>query len=88
MLALLPALGEVKSQSAGPVVNARVEIAEPSRPAGQDLRDLIKAVARGDIVGIPVLLRRLIRIPDGLVHIVRLPVNAVLKTLQLGSSAD
>jgi hypothetical protein len=39
-------------------------------------------------VGIPVLLRQLIRVPDGLAHIVRLPVSAVLKTLRLGSSAD
>ena len=70
------------------MVTARVEIAEPSRRAGQDLLDLITAVARGDIVGIPVLLRRLIRVLDGLAHIVRLPVNAVLKTLQPGSSAS
>jgi RimJ/RimL family protein N-acetyltransferase len=85
MLALLPALGQVESQSAGPVVTARVEIAEPAQQTGHELLDLITAVARGDIVGIPVLLRRLIRVPDGLVHIVRLPVDAVLKTLRLGS---
>jgi RimJ/RimL family protein N-acetyltransferase len=88
MLALLPALGPVESEQAGPVVTARVEIAEPSRHTGQDLLELMTAAARGDIVGIPVLLRRLIRVPDGLAHIVRLPVNAVLKTLQPGSSAS
>jgi RimJ/RimL family protein N-acetyltransferase len=87
MLALLPALGQVESQSAGPVVTARVEIAEPAQQTGHELLDLITAVARGDIVGIPVLLRRLIRVPDGLVHVVRLPVHAVLKTLRLGSEA-
>jgi cupin superfamily acireductone dioxygenase involved in methionine salvage len=50
--------------------------------------DLLTAVGRGDIVAIPVLLRRLIRVPDGLAHIVRLPVSAVLKALRLGSSAS
>jgi len=30
----------------------------------------------------PVQLRRLIRVPDGLAHIVRLPVAAVLETLR------
>ena len=87
-LALLPALGRVETESAGPVVTARVEIAEPARQTGQELLDLLTAAARGDIVGIPVLLRRLIRVPDGLAHIVRLPVSAVLKTLRPGSSAD
>jgi len=86
-LALLPELGRVESESLGPVVAARVEIAEPPRPAGQDLLDLLTAAARGDIVGIPVLLRRLTRVPDGLAHIVRVPVTAVLKTLGPRSSA-
>jgi len=86
-LALLPELGRVESESLGPVVAARVEIAEPPRPARQDLLDLLAAAARGDIVGIPVLLRRLIRVPDGLAHIVRVPVTAVLKTLGPTSSA-
>ena len=85
MLALLPALGQVESEQAGPVITARVEIAEPAQHTGQDLLELMTAAARGDIVGIPVLLRRLIRVPDGLAHIVRLPVSAVLKTLQLRS---
>jgi RimJ/RimL family protein N-acetyltransferase len=87
-LALLPALGRVETESAGPVVTARVELAEPPRPAGQEFLELLKAAARGDIVGIPVLLCRLIRVPDGLAHIVRLPVSAVLKALRLGSPAD
>ena len=87
MLALLPALGRVETESRGPVVAARVEIPEPPRQTGQDLHDLLTAVGRGDIVAIPVLLRRLIRVPDGLAHIVRLPVSTVLKALRLGSSA-
>ena len=86
-LALLPALGQVQTESAGPVVTARVELAEPPRRAGQEFRDLLSAAARGDIVAIPVLLRRLIQVPDGLTHIVRVPVNAVLQALRLGSQA-
>ena len=86
-LALLAALGRAETESAGPVVTARVELAEPPRRAGQEFRDLLSAAARGDIVAIPVLLRRLIQVPDGLTHIVRVPVNAVLQALRLGSQA-
>lgn len=85
MLALLPGLGRVETESSGPVVAARVEIAEPPRRTGQGFLDLLAAAARGDIVSIPVLVRRLVRIPDDLAHIVRLPVTAVLKALQLRS---
>ena len=84
MLALLPSLGQVETESRGPVVTARVELAEPPRQAGPDFLDLLTAAARGDIVGLPVLLRRLIRVPEGLAHIVRLPVSAVLKTWRPG----
>jgi RimJ/RimL family protein N-acetyltransferase len=87
-LALLPALGRVQTESAGPVVTARVELAEPPRQTGQEFPDLLTAAARGDIVAIPVLLRRLIQVPDGLAHIVRLPVNAVLQALRPRSPAD
>jgi len=88
MLGLLPALGRVETDSLGPVVAARVEIAEPPPQAGQDLLDLLTAAARGDIVSPPVLLRRLIRVPDELAHIVRLPVAALLKALRRRSSAS
>ncbi len=84
MLALLPSLGRVETESSGPVVTARVEIADPPRHTGQDFLDLLAAAARGDIVSIPVLVRRLIRIPDEfpyLAQIVRLPVTALLKAL-------
>ena len=84
MLALLPHLGQVQTESRGPVVTARVELGEPSRPAPPDLLDLLTAAARGDIVGVPLLLRRLIRVPEGLTHIVCLPVSAVLKTWRSG----
>jgi hypothetical protein len=66
------------------VVTARVELGEPSRQAQPDLLELLTAAARGDIVSLPLLLRRLIRVPEGLTHIVRLPVSAVLKTWRPG----
>jgi RimJ/RimL family protein N-acetyltransferase len=84
MLGLLPGLGRVETESHGPVVSARVELAEPSRPPGPDFLDLLAAAARGDIVSLPVLLRRLIRVPEGLAHIVRLPVSTVLKAWRPG----
>jgi len=84
MLGLLPSLGRVETESQGPVVTARVELAEPSRPAHPDFLDLLTAAARGDIVGLPVLLRQLVRVPEGLVHVVRLPVSVVLKTWRPG----
>jgi RimJ/RimL family protein N-acetyltransferase len=84
MLALLPGLGQVETESRGSVVTARVELAEPSRPVRPDILDLLAAAARGDIVGLPVLLRRLIRVPEGLAHVVRLPVSAVLKAWRPG----
>jgi RimJ/RimL family protein N-acetyltransferase len=84
MLALLPGLGHVETESRGPVVSARVELAEPSRQPGPDLLDLLTAAARGDIMSLPVLLRRLIRVPEGLAHIVRFPVSTVLKAWRPG----
>jgi RimJ/RimL family protein N-acetyltransferase len=80
MLALLPGLGQMKTESHGPVVTTRVELAEPPRTPAPDILKLLTAAARGDIMSLPVLLRRLIRVPEGLAHIVRLPVDAMLKT--------
>ena len=85
MLALLPSLGQVQTESHGPVVSARVELAEPPRQPGPDFLDLLTAAARGDIVGLPVLLRRLVGVPEALAHVVRLPVSTVLKTLRPGA---
>lgn len=45
MLALLPSLGRVETGSQGPVVTARVEIAEPRAQAGQHLLELLIAAA-------------------------------------------
>jgi RimJ/RimL family protein N-acetyltransferase len=84
VLGLLPRLGQVETESRGPVVAARVELAEPPRQSGPDFLDLLRAAARGDIVGLPVLLRQLTKMPDGLAHVVRLPVRAVLKTWRPG----
>jgi hypothetical protein len=82
VLAHLPSLGRVESESLGPVVAARIEIAEPPRQTRQDLLDLLIAAARGDIVSLPVLLRRLISVPDKFAHILRLPVSTLLRTLR------
>jgi RimJ/RimL family protein N-acetyltransferase len=79
MLGLLPSLGEVETESRGPVVTTRVELGEPPRPATPDFLDLLTAAARGEIMSLPVLLRRLIRVPEGLAHIVRMPVSTVLQ---------
>jgi RimJ/RimL family protein N-acetyltransferase len=85
MLALLPSLGRVETEQLGPVVTARVEIAEPPQPSTQDLLDLLVAAARGEILSLPVLLRRLIRVPDEVPHSLRLQVTALLKALRLRS---
>ena len=84
MLALLPSLGHVESESRGPVVTTRVELAELPRQAGPDFLELLTAAARGDIMSLPVLLRRLIKVPEGLAHIVRMPVSTVLKAWRPG----
>jgi RimJ/RimL family protein N-acetyltransferase len=82
MLALLRSLGNVETESSGPVVTTRIEIAESSEHTRQNLLDLLIAVARGEIVSLPVLLRRLIRVPDEFSHLIRLPVAALLRTIQ------
>ena len=88
VLSILPSLGEVETESSGPVVTARIEIPQSPGPAGQDFLDLLIAAARGQMVVIPAPLRRLIHAPDefpDLAHIVRLPVTALLKALRLRS---
>jgi GNAT superfamily N-acetyltransferase len=90
MLAMLPDLGKVETESSGPAVTARIEIPESPERAGQDALDLLIAAARGQIVILPALLRRLIRIPEEFPYfarIVRLPVAAVLRALRLRTPA-
>jgi RimJ/RimL family protein N-acetyltransferase len=82
MLGLLHTLGPVETSTRGPVVSARVEMAEPPQQPSPDLLGLLLAAARGEILGLPVLLRRLVRVPDELTHIVQLPVNALLAALR------
>jgi RimJ/RimL family protein N-acetyltransferase len=82
VLAILPSLGRVETELRGPMVTARIEIAEPPEQAQQQLLGLLTAAARGEIVIIPAPLRRLIRASDELAHIVRLPVTMLLRTLQ------
>jgi RimJ/RimL family protein N-acetyltransferase len=82
MLGLLSALGPVETSTSGPVVSARVEIAEPPAP---DLLALLLAAARGEIVSLPVLLRRLIRVPEEVTHFVQLPVTGLLAALRSGA---
>jgi RimJ/RimL family protein N-acetyltransferase len=88
MLALLPSLGHVETKSRGPVVTTRVELAEPARQPGPDFLALLTAAARGDVMSVPVLLRRLIKVPEELAHIVRLPVSTVLKAWRPGPRDD
>jgi RimJ/RimL family protein N-acetyltransferase len=88
MLALLPALGRVETSRGGPVVFARVEITEPPQQPSPDLLGLLLAAARGEVVSLPVLLRRLIRVPDEVTHIVQLPVTALLTALRSRFSAS
>jgi RimJ/RimL family protein N-acetyltransferase len=82
MLAMLPRLGRVETESAGTVVGARIEIAEPAHEKQAEFLDLLAAAARGEIVSIPAPLRRLIRVSEEFAHIIRLPVDALLKALR------
>jgi RimJ/RimL family protein N-acetyltransferase len=59
MLALLPGLGQVESESSGTVVENRIELAEPSPQHQAEFLDLLAAAARGEIVSIPAPLRQL-----------------------------
>ena len=82
MLAILPSLGRVETESHGSVVTARIEIAEPPQQARRELMNLLIAAARGEIVSVPAPLRRLIRVSDEFAHIVRLPVTMLLTALR------
>jgi len=78
-LAMLPRLGSVHTRSQGPVISARIQIAEPTPRAQQELRDLLTAAARGELVSVPVPLRDLIRVEGAIAHIVMMPVTTLLK---------
>jgi RimJ/RimL family protein N-acetyltransferase len=82
MLGILSSLGRVETESSGSVVTARIEITDPPQHARQEFLDLLIAAARGEIVGIPAPLRRLIQVPEEFAHIVRLPVAMALRSLR------
>jgi RimJ/RimL family protein N-acetyltransferase len=82
MLAILPSLGRVETESRGSVVTARIEIAEPPEQAQQELLDLLIAAACGEIVVVPAPLRRLIRVSEEFARTVRLPVTTLLRALR------
>jgi RimJ/RimL family protein N-acetyltransferase len=81
MLAMLPKLGNVETEASGTVVDALIEIAEPSQESQAELLDVLAAAARGVIVGIPAPFRRLARVSDAFAHVVRLPVIALHRAL-------
>jgi RimJ/RimL family protein N-acetyltransferase len=82
MLALLPRLGRVESESAGTVVANRIEIAEPSPQDQAEFLDLLAAAARGEIVSIPAPLRHLLKAYGDFGEIIRLPVTLLLRALR------
>jgi RimJ/RimL family protein N-acetyltransferase len=90
MLAMLPRLGKVETESSGTVVGARIEIAEPSAAGQAEFLDLLAAAARGEIVGLPAPLRRLIQVwrEEEFAHIVRLPVTVLSRALGRGSGKE
>jgi RimJ/RimL family protein N-acetyltransferase len=81
VLAMLPKLGRVQTEASGAVVDADIEIAEPAEEGQAELLDLLAAVARVEVIGIPAPFRRLARVPEAFVRIVRLPVNALRRAL-------
>jgi len=81
MLALLPDLGRSEIERDGSVVSVRIEIAEPPALEQQDLLDLLAAAGRGEIVGVPMPLRRLIRASDEVVRTLLLPVAVLLRAV-------
>ncbi len=85
VLAILPSLGKVETESRSLVVAARIEIAEPAQQAEHELLSLLTAAARGEIVIIPTPLRRLIRVTEEFARMVRLPVTMLLRALRPGS---
>jgi GNAT superfamily N-acetyltransferase len=82
MLALLPGLGQVESESLGTVVENRIELAEPSPQRQAEFLDLLAAAARGEIVSIPAPLRQLFKAYGDIGEIVRLPVTLLLRALR------
>ena len=81
VLDMLPRLGNVESEVSGTVVDAHIEIPEPAGEESAELLNLLAAVARGEVTGIPAPFRRLARVPEAFARIVLLPVIAVRRAL-------
>ena len=81
VLDMLPRLGNVESEVSGTVVDAHIEIPEPAGEESAELLNLLAAVARGEVIGIPAPFRRLARVPEAFARIVLLPVIAVRRAL-------
>jgi len=87
VLDMLPRLGNVESEVSGTVVDAHIEIPEPAGEESAELLNLLAAVARGEVIGIPAPFRRLARVPEAFARIVLLPVIAVRRALRADPGA-
>lgn len=81
VLDMLPKLGSVETEASGTVVDAHIEIPEPAGEGSAELLNLLAALARGEVIGIPAPFRRLARVPEAFARIVLLPVTAVRRAL-------
>ena len=81
VLDMLPRLGNVESEASGTVVDARIEIPEPAGDESAELLKLLAAAARGEVIVVPAMFRRLVRVPEAFVRIVLLPVTALRRAL-------
>ena len=81
VLDMLPRLGNVETEASGTVVDAHIEIPEPAGEGSAELLNLLAALARGEVIGIPAPFRRLARVPEAFARIVLLPVTAVRRAL-------
>jgi RimJ/RimL family protein N-acetyltransferase len=87
VLSMLPKLGNVETEASGTVVDAHIEISEPSGDGSAEMVNLLLA-ACGEILGIPAPFRRLARVPDVFARIVRLPVSALRALLAHPGAAE
>ena len=81
VLDMLPRLGKVETEVSGTVVDAHIEIPEPAGEGSAELLNLLAALARGEVIGIPAPFRLLARVPEAIARIVLLPVTAVRRAL-------
>ena len=82
VLAMLSRMGGVETTSEGSTVTARITIVEPPQQAEEQVRGLLTAAGRGEIVSVPDPLRRLIRVSDHIAHVLLLPVRTLLRAVQ------